>query len=248
MTPRASGDGPPTPVPASRPPLQTTPRASGDSPPTPVPASRPPLQTTVRGHRGFTLLEVLIALAIVGALLAVAFGGLRVGLAAWRQGEDRAEAHQHARGVALLLARAVSGAYPYRASAGQAPEPVVLFRGGEDRLEFVTQTPPLPAATPIAFTAVVLAIDSGDEPGLVVRQRVLPNRDPFTEAAVALRDASVTMLSFRYLDESGAWRESWDGESERATPLAVRITVEAELHGRIETFPALTVSLRPTPP
>ena len=52
-------------------------------------------------ERGFTLVELIIALAIVGALLAVAFGGLRVALAAWRQGEDRAEAHQHARGVAL---------------------------------------------------------------------------------------------------------------------------------------------------
>ena len=37
-------------------------------------------------RRGFTLVELLIALAIVGALLAIAFGGLRVavGLAAGR--------------------------------------------------------------------------------------------------------------------------------------------------------------------
>ncbi len=41
--------------------------------------------------RGFTLVELLIALSIVGALLAIAFGGLRVAIAAWGQGEDRAE-------------------------------------------------------------------------------------------------------------------------------------------------------------
>ena len=58
-------------------------------------------------QRGFTLVEVLIALAIVGALVAIAFGGLRVAVSAWRQGEDRAEAHQHVRSVALVLARAV---------------------------------------------------------------------------------------------------------------------------------------------
>jgi hypothetical protein len=185
----------------------------------------------------------------VGALLAAAFGGLRVGLSAWRQGEDRAEAHQHVRGVALLLARAVGGAYPYRASLGQAPAPVVLFRGTENRVEFVTQAPPLPAATPIAFTAVVLDLAAGEEPGLVVRQRVLPNRDPFTEAVVALRDPTVTTLAFRYLDDSGAWRETWDGEEEKGTPRAVRITVGTQLEsGRQETFPPLTVSLRTTMP
>src|SRR5439155_5634866 len=73
-------------------------------------AGSPPV---TRGARGFTLLEVLIALAIVGALLVIAFGGMRVALGAWRQGEDRAEAYQHVRGVALSLARTVGSAYPY---------------------------------------------------------------------------------------------------------------------------------------
>ena len=83
--------------------------------------------------RGFTLIELLIALAIVGALLAIAFGGLRVAVNAWRQGEDRAEAHQHVRSIALILARALSAAYPYRASRGQGPDPVVLFAGTDKR-------------------------------------------------------------------------------------------------------------------
>jgi len=199
------------------------------------------------GERGFTLVELLIGLAIVGALLAIAFGGLRVAIRSWQQGEDRAEAHQHVRSVALTLARAMSGAYPYRASRSVAPEPVVLFAGTDQKVEFVTQTTPFPAAIPIAFTAVVFSLDEGGEPGLVVRQRALPNREPFDDATIAYRDPSVTALKLAYLDESG-WKDSWDGAEAKATPRAVRITVATNVNGRIEELPPLTVSLRTAPP
>ncbi len=198
------------------------------------------------GERGFTLIELLIALAIVGALLAIAFGGLRVAVASWQQGENRAEAHQHVRSVALILARAVSATHPYRASRGLAPEPVVLFAGTEQRMEFVTQAAPFPASIPIAFTAVVFAFDDG-EPGLVVRQRALPNREPFTEAEIIYRDPSVTALKFAYMDEGG-WKDTWDGAEAKATPRAVRITVATSINGRVEDMPPLTVSLRTVAP
>ena len=74
-----------------------------------------------RPHRGFTLVELLIALAIVGALVAIAFGGLRVAVASWRHGEERAEAHQHVRSVALILARAFGGLGLHRVEANVQP-------------------------------------------------------------------------------------------------------------------------------
>src|SRR5206468_6426869 len=115
-----------------------------------------------RGQRGFTLLELLLALAIVDALVVIAFSGVPIALAAWRQGEDRAEAHQHLRGVVLSLARSVSGMYPYNAPRGDTPTPELLFTGTESRLEFVTQAAPFPASIPVAFTAVVFALGDTD--------------------------------------------------------------------------------------
>lgn len=198
--------------------------------------------------RGFTLLEVLLALAIVAALVTIAFGGMRIALAAWRQGEDRAEAHQHVRSTALGLARSLGAAYPYRASRGLAPEPVLLFEGAPRRVAFVTQAPPSGAVAAIAFTAVVIELDDGEERGLVVRQRALPNQDPFDEAEVVFRDTTVTALEIRYLDDGGAWQEEWKVEDDRGTPRAVRLSIDAEHHGRPVRLAPITVNLRTTPP
>jgi general secretion pathway protein J len=201
------------------------------------------------GH-GFTLIELLIALGIVGALLAIAFGGLRVAMTAWTKGEDRAEVHQHLRGLAMVLGRAIGAAHPYRGALGATNEPTILFRGTAERLELVTQAPPLPPATPVAFTAMVVQIERmerEDAPVLVIRQRVLPNRDPFTEAEIALSDPGIERLELRYLNTSGSWQETWDTDTENSLPRAIRVTVETRFGGRKETFP-LTVALRATTP
>ncbi|MGH7306483.1 MAG: PulJ/GspJ family protein [Candidatus Rokuibacteriota bacterium] len=198
-----------------------------------------------RDQRGFTLLEILLALAIVGALVVIAFGGVRIALGSWRQGEDRAEAHQHLRGIALTLARTIGATYPYNAPRGDTPAAVLLFGGGESSLEFVTQAAPFPASSPVAFTAVVIELATTGEPrGLVIRQRLLPNRDPFTEAAIVFNDPTLTELKFGYLDDGGAWQDTWDVETQKRLPKAIRINVGGTLNGRAQALLPLTVPLR----
>jgi prepilin-type N-terminal cleavage/methylation domain-containing protein len=196
-------------------------------------------------QRGFTFLEVIIALGILGALVAIAFGGMRVGLAAWQQGEARAEVHQHARGIAHTLARVIAAAYPYSASAGQAPGPELLFRGEESHVELVTAAPPAASPVPVAFAAVVIELGTGEQPGLVIRQHALPNRNPFEDAAVVLRDPTITGLGVAYLDDTGTWRDAWNAEQEKTLPRALRVTLTStDGSGRPTTLPAVTIPLR----
>ena len=199
---------------------------------------------TPAGRRGgFTLLELLIALAIAGALLALLGGGLRVGLAAWRQGDERAEAHQHVRSLSEVLAHSVAAAFPYRQSPPEGGEPQVQFKGEAGRLSFVTFAPPFPLAAPVPFTAVDFARVGVERPGLAIREKALPNFDPFEETDPVFVDLAVTGVEFRYLQPDGGWTESWDGAAEKGLPKAVAIKLTATLGGRAETLPPLTISI-----
>ncbi|MBI3030553.1 MAG: prepilin-type N-terminal cleavage/methylation domain-containing protein [Candidatus Rokubacteria bacterium] len=190
-------------------------------------------------RRGFTLLELLVALAIVGALLALALGSLRVGLAAWRQGDERAEAHAHLRSLSELLARSVAAAFPYRQSGPEGGQPQLQFKCEEGHLSLVTFAPPFPLPDPVAFTAVSFARQEGERPGLAIRQKALPNFEPFEETEPIFVDASVTGLTFRCLGADG----SWDSQEKQELPRAVEISLTASLGGRTETLPPLTISI-----
>ncbi len=197
-------------------------------------------------RRGFTLVEVVIALNIVAALLAIMFGGLRLGLAAWRQGDARAETLQRARGLSLLLMRALGGTHPYRAAATGRQASQLVFEGEPDRVAFVTSAPAVPPPIPIAFTAVTF---SREESGLTIRQKALPNREPFEPVAPTLVDATVADMRFRYLRrEEGTWQDRWDATQEKALPGAVEVTLTTEEAGqRVEHAP-IVVTLRVATP
>lgn len=195
-------------------------------------------------ERGFTLLELLIALSIVAALLAIVLGGLRVGLAAWRQGDDRAEAHQQLRSLAGLLSGSAAGAFPYRMASEPGAAPAVQFQGEEGRLAFVTLSPPFPLGAPIAFTAVVFTLEEGERRGLSVREKALPNADPFEETTPVVVDPAVTEVAFRYRRPGADWEPRWNGATEGGLPRAVEIRLTVKTDGRVEPFPPLTVQIR----
>ncbi len=201
------------------------------------------------GQRGFTLLELMLALSIVAAMLAIVFGGLRVGIRAWQRGGERSESLQHARSLSALLEQSLGGTAAYLGPAPAGAQPEVLFQGEPDRLSFVTVSPPFPLPAPLAFTAVTLSVDEGERPGLAIREKALPNDDPFEEGPPIVVDPSLTAVRFRYLrDTEGSWEERWDGAQERTLPRAVEVTLTTLVSGQPVEQPPISVSLRVTSP
>ncbi len=188
-----------------------------------------------------TLLEVLLALAILAVLVLLLVSGLRVGLRAWEAADRRAARQQETRALVELLTGALASAFPYYGRLGEAPRRVLLFEGEAAAVRFVTAAPPLALDAPAApFHAVSVALGEG---GLRLVERLVPADEPFGEESSLLLSGDVTGLTFEYLDEDGRWRSEWRGEEARALPVAVRVELEVRRGGRTEALPPFVVPI-----
>jgi general secretion pathway protein J len=198
--------------------------------------------------RGFTLIEVLIAVAItasIGALVVGTFVGVdRAGTVARAQGERYGAAR-----IALTrMAGELSVAYvSERWDHGQFSERPTLFVGREDEVLFT------------AFAHQRLYVDAKESDQAVFEYRV--DRDPARNGEPALfrrenaridRDSDrggradpvvddVTALRLSYWDATRKeWVREWSTRSvDRANELPSRVKIELELKmpgGRTETF------------
>lgn len=199
-----------------------------------------------RRDHGFTLIEVLLALSIGAALLAIMFGAVRTGLAAWGRGETRAMALEHDRGLAQVLEQAVAGSFPYQGTPGEGAPARVVFDGRPDGLTFVTVSPSVPAPVPIAFTAMSV---SRDGQGLAVRQLPLPSHEPIERVEPVLVDSTVIAVRVRYLGgDPAAWKDRWDMDREEGLPRAVEILLTTAVGRRGVEQPPLLVPIRAVAP
>ncbi len=92
-------------------------------------------------QQGFTLLELLIALALIGLMTVLLFGALRFSGKAWASTEQRTERDAGIRLVYQYLADRMEQARPVSAYVESEGEQVFFFIGQEDAMEFVSPMP-----------------------------------------------------------------------------------------------------------
>jgi general secretion pathway protein J len=95
----------------------------------------------VRSARGFTLIEVLLASALLAAGLTLAFATILGATATTRRGEELAQANEQMRAVLGFLRRRIAGARGATFDTDQSTGLPMRFVGDRERMRFVADLP-----------------------------------------------------------------------------------------------------------
>jgi general secretion pathway protein J len=95
--------------------------------------------SSLRRNKGFTLLEVLVAVVIMAVIMTTAFGALRLGGRSWEAGIARASGNEAFRAVADLLRRQIAQIIPMTWPGDT--ETRIALEGTSEQLRFVAPAP-----------------------------------------------------------------------------------------------------------
>jgi general secretion pathway protein J len=176
--------------------------------------------------RGFTLLEALVGLTVLGLIVVVAFAALRLGTRTWESSLQRAETTDQVRSVLHFLRRQLGAAMPEPRQVQQGVRP--SFRGERDRLDFVTPAPRY--ATNAGLYQMLLALERGQEGAELVlyyapydpgaeelpdlERRHRDDEDARRVLLTGLDRPGFYYYGVAHAGESPSWQEQWADDAE----------------------------------
>src|SRR4030043_332544 len=90
---------------------------------------------------GFTLVEVMVSLTVLGFILLMIFGAFRLGLSAWERGDSIKEEYQKVRIISQLISQQIKSFVPYKIKTKKAEGDYLAFNGKARSLRFVSALP-----------------------------------------------------------------------------------------------------------
>jgi len=186
---------------------------------------------------GFTLIEVVITLTILGFICLIIFGAFRLGLSAWERGESVKDEYQKARIVSQLISQQVKSAVPFKIKTQEAEGDYLAFEGNTRSLRFVSSLP-VRGKQPEGFVYARYEFKEEGSAGgrLILYEEKALNKDFFAEEpkedrAVSLLEG-VSSVRFEYFREEDLlnnqpeeWLEEWNAKDEKRLPKALKMTI-----------------------
>jgi general secretion pathway protein J len=192
----------------------------------------------LNGHsRGFTLLELLIALTIVAVIVVIIFGALRIGIRAWEKGEKDVDIRQRQRIVLDLIKRQLASTCV--SEVWGRDQQLVSLKGDSKSVEFVSQIPMTPGNR-FGLVFVKYAVKrekEGDKEHLTFYEKNValpdkkivagsPDEVDFSELMPGMKSIVFEYLKDRPDEAASIWQKSWDPAVDKGVPRAVRVTLK----------------------
>ncbi len=118
-----------------------------------------------RAEKGFTLIEVIVAMTLAALITTMGAGILRTGLDFYKRAHDYIRQQQEIRGALRLLRQEIQGASKGRVS----------LIGDSGQIEFTTDNLPVALGKP-GIRKVSMVCQPEDQGGIVLTHRVMPNK------------------------------------------------------------------------
>ncbi|MDB4004073.1 prepilin-type N-terminal cleavage/methylation domain-containing protein [Gammaproteobacteria bacterium] len=179
-------------------------------------------------QRGFTLIEVLLALALTALLLTLLSTGMYVVARDWNENTERLDAKLDESLAILQIERALIAAFPHSFNSTETLLREVYFDGEDDRLSWVSTVSPQRLAGLTAWSIEVV-------PGGGIGVQTAPAFSDDPTARLDNVEPRIILpgydLEISYLREPNAltreWTDEWLGSEQGALPLAVHILFRA---------------------
>jgi len=183
------------------------------------------LRLAWRCQAGFTLVELLVSLTLLGMLSLVLLGGLHFGRSVWQASETKTAAVDRVRAFQAALASELERAYPEIGEANATEGSKVKFDGARDRVTFLT---PSPDNSGMLVQTTVRPEGFGDRVYLVEARRpelARAGREAVVESHLPAI-ASVRLSYFGSIKDNEApdWHESWSNQGKFPDLVRVRVT------------------------
>jgi general secretion pathway protein J len=186
--------------------------------------------------KGFTLVEVMVTLTILGFILLIIFGGFRLSFSSWEKGDSTKEDLQRRRIISRLISQQIKSIVPYRIKTEKAEGDYLAFQGKSQSLKFVSALP-IHTKRPEGF---VYAIYEFKEGRLILYEQRALNRnffeeEPREETGISILEG-ISNIRFEYYRAADKeknlteeWVEEWNAKEEKKLPKLLRMTLSLKM-------------------
>jgi general secretion pathway protein J len=191
---------------------------------------------------GYSLLELVVALALLGFIAVAMTGGVQFGARAWEASEAKVAAVERVQGAQNLLRTLLQRAMPRELDPSFAVD-LDLFRGSAGSLAFTASAPSAFGAEGLTRFELRVDEERGAQRLLLVWQSA--NKGTPAQSQVLIAGANAIGLAYGARDQDGSlnWSTEWQGRSGAPALISIRAQFPK---GAAESWPPFVARTRIT--